>query len=830
MKYIFWRFTKAIIGYWKIIGRFCLYFMYIAGIRLLIRTLFWPWKRDVEIRTKQAFDINDWINRHVFNGFSRLIGFLIKTFTIILWLGWELIWLLGSIIFFPIWLFSPLVALALLINIVSSVEVLNATLLQENINEVLFLLVKIVLLFFLFFLEITLYKSRQISRLLEVDPRKPDPQDPWFSSLSAHLLLDPASLKEVWMSEKLKDVLVSSHLSRVEFDRLTAWEINRQIDFAKRQSWWSRENLFEKRPFTEDWVYGWTFTLNNFSRNLNYRNDGSVTIINLKELEILKNNLAEGNGVNVVIVGEAGTGRKHLIENLAMDLSRRNVPLRILGKKILEFHLDNLIATSGTEEDKIYLLEKALAEAGAAGNIILYIPSIQNYLESDPQEKQIGQVDITPILTNFLENTNIQIITCATQQDMNIFGQRHGNLTKYFKIIQLGESDQEDCLLLMAEKSSRLENRYGKLISFSAVKKALDLSNRYFQDLAMPKRGLDFLEEAINYLVNKNPKNQIIKGSDIEEFASSKIGSPVGELEEAEKEKLINLEGNMQKLIVGQVEAVSAVASALRRRRLDLSNPERPAGCFLFLGPTGVGKTHTAEVLAKLYYGGEDRIARLDMSEYQEDDGVTRLLGDASGQVEGYFHKILSENPFNLILLDELEKAGHNVHQLLLQIMEEGIAKTGTGKKLNFRETIIIATSNAEALLIQDLVAKQERYENIEKIVIDKIQQDRIFSPEILNRFDEIIVFHPLDEAELYQVAALALSDLKKRLLNKEIIIKYSEEFTQKLAKTGFDPVFGARKLRRIVEKQIEDAIAKDLLSGKIEKGKEYSLPLNYLS
>jgi ATP-dependent Clp protease ATP-binding subunit ClpA len=263
---------------------------------------------------------------------------------------------------------------------------------------------------------------------------------------------------------------------------------------------------------------------------------------------------------------------------------------------------------------------------------------------------------------------------------------------------------------------------------------------------------------------------------------------------------------------------------------LDLSNPERPAGCFLFLGPTGVGKTHTAEVLAKIYFGGEDRMARLDMSEYQGEDGVTKLLGDPAGKIEGYLQKILSANPFGLILLDELEKASISVHQLLLSIMEEGIAKTGTGKKLNFRESIIIATSNAEALLIQDLVKKGEKYSSMYQKVVDKIQQDRIFTPELLNRFDEMIVFHSLDQVELVQVADLALKELKKRLASKDILIVYDQSFVLQLAKIGYDPVFGARELRRVVEKEIEGAIAQDMLSGKIEKEKEFKLPIEYLN
>ena len=201
----------------------------------------------------------------------------------------------------------------------------------------------------------------------------------------------------------------------------------------------------------------------------------------------------------------------------------------------------------------------------------------------------------------------------------------------------------------------------------------------------MPQRAIGFLEETVNFLANSRPTDHLIKEGEIDLYAKQKIGQAAGKMEKEEKEKLLNLEPEMQKRIIGQKEAIRAVASAMRRRRLDLSSPERPAGCFLFLGPTGVGKTHTAETLAKLYFSGEENMARLDMSEYQEEDAITKLLGDASGKIEGYFHKILVKTPFSLILLDELEKANKEVHQLLLQIMEEGIAKTGTGIKLNFR-------------------------------------------------------------------------------------------------------------------------------------------------
>jgi len=824
MRYIIWRFGRGLTSYWKITARFSLYFYHILGIRLLFRTLFWPWKRDLGVARRQGFDIKEWLGRHVFNLFSRFIGFLIKLFTILLWAVGEIVWWAGALVLFPVWILSPLVMVGLVLNVLTATNNFSAL----NANNIFIILGTLAVILLLITVEILAFKARRLSRLIEADYASPDPGSPWFISMSVHLLVDPPTLQEAWINEKLKKILVTAHLSREEFDKISTWEINRQIESARRECWWERGNLFSKRPLTESWIFGWTFTLNNFSRDLTFRNDGSIALINSKELEILKNSLAEGSGVNTAVVGESGTGRQRLVENLALDLARRNVPAKLLGKKILEFNLDNLMAASGSEEERIYLLEKALAEACTAGNIILFVPAFQNYLDVNPEESRIGEVDISPVLTNFLENGGIQIITCASQAETTSLFQSHANLAKYFKIISLSEPDLEECLLLMCEKAAHLENRFGRLITYGAVKKALELSDRYLQEVAMPKRALDFLEEAITFL-NGKKELPLIKDTDIEDFASSKLGTQVGELKGKEKEKLLNLETEMQKLIVGQNEAVNAVASALRRRRLDLSNPARPAGCFLFLGPTGVGKTHTAEVLAKIYFGGESRIARLDMSEYREGDAITKLLGDASGKTTGYLQKILTANPFNLVLLDELEKASREVHQLLLQIMEEGIVKTGTGKKLNFRETIIIATSNAEALLVQALVKNRDPYESLQRKIVDKIQQDGIFSPEILNRFDEIIVFHPLDRPELYQIAALALSELKKRLLNKEILIGYSEDFVRRLAESGFNPVFGARELRRIVEKQIEDAIAKDLLAGNIVKGREHLLPLSYL-
>lgn len=827
MKYLSWRWGKGLISYWKTVINFSRFFAHIFAISLLLRTLFSLWKRDLALPSSQGFDIKEWFRRHAFNFFSRIIGFFVKIITLLFWLFLEIVWWILAFVFYPIWIFSPLAILGLLFYAFNAFISLDAL---SFYTEWLQLIGNILMVLFLVLFEFKTWQAFRLTSMLEPNAKDPNPNDPWFISVCAHLLIDQNTLKDAWGTNKLKTILLKTHLTREEFDKIIDWEIINQVENARRRCYWLADNLMNIRPVTEEWIYGWTFILNKFSHPLEISGRNSIARINTLELEILKNSLAGGEGINVAIIGETGTGRKHLVTGLAIDLVRSKVPDNLLGKKVLEFYLDNLLASGNTEEEKIFLLEKALVEASSAGNIILFIPALDHYLNVGTDEDDIGKADISAVLTNFLENTSIQIVTVASQQEINTLFHNHPNFTKYFRLIQLEEPDPTDSFLLVCEKGKKLEFQFDKLITYTAVKKAWEISSRYLQENAMPKRALDFLEEAVNYYVNQDPKKQLLNEADIENFASIRIGSAIGSLQTGEKEKLANLEEEMKKLIIGQTEAVASVASALRRRRLDLSNPERPAGCFLFLGPTGVGKTHTAEVLAKLYFGGEDRMARLDMSEYQGEDGVIKLLGDPSGKIEGYLRKILSANPFGIILLDELEKSSTSVQQLLLQIMEEGIAKTGTGKKLNFRETIIIATSNAEALLVQDLVKKGEKYKSMYQKVVDKIQQDRIFTPELLNRFDDIIVFHSLNQDEMTKVADLALKDLKKRLAGKDILITYSDAFRDRVAKIGYDPVFGARELRRVVGKEIEDKIATDMLSGKITRSKEFELPIEYLN
>ena len=829
LNYLIFRWGKGIVGYFKLVGRFMAFFYYFFAVKMLFKTLFSPWKRDSVFKETQGFDPKEWFNRHLLNFFSRIIGFLVKTVTLLLFVILELTWFVLSLAFFPVWLISPFLIVFLAFYLVLLVRDILSVVEIKDIYSILPAVSIILGELFLITLEVKTAKFHRLSKFLKADPSNPENGAPWFQSFCAHLLIQPENLKELLQSGSIETILNTNRLKKSEWENLALFEIERQIKDYQQLFWFHRENLFSTRPINEDWFYGWTFTLNQFSRDLRHQSGSSNSFSNKNELENLKNLLESGDGVNIVISGEAGTGKKKLVEDLALDLAKGNAPGKLIGKRILEFHIEDLLSGSNLPEEKIYLLEKALFEASSAGNVILFIPNLNNYLNTGSTEGQIGKTDVSAILMSFLENASVKIITTASPQEVSNLSQEQPGIAKYLKIISLKEPSDETILLLLAEAGRNLERKFGKLITYRALKRLFEVSDRYLNQPAMPERALDFLKETIVFLFGKDPEDHIIKETEIENYASSKIGVKIGEIQGEEKEKLEGLEEAMQAKIIGQTPAIKAVVSALKRRRLDLSNPGRPTGCFLFLGPTGVGKTHTAETLANLYFGGENRMARFDMSEYQGEDALNKLLGDSSGKIEGQFHKVLSLNPFSLILLDELEKASKSVHQLLLQVMEEGMAKTGTGQKLNFRETIIIATSNAESTLIKKLFDEAKKQNEIQKEVLTAIHKDGIFSPELLNRFDESIMFHPTTEKDNFAIAGLSLADLKNRLKDQNILINFSQNFQTKFSEFAKNSEFGARELRRILQKNVETRLAQDLLSGKVVKGVEFELPMEYL-
>lgn len=373
---------------------------------------------------------------------------------------------------------------------------------------------------------------------------------------------------------------------------------------------------------------------------------------------------------------------------------------------------------------------------------------------------------------------------------------------------------------MLLESVNFVEYKYNLLFPLQTLKKIIELSDRYIHEIPFPEKALRLLEEAA--VKFSSGKITLVTPQNIEDLVSKKTNIPLGEATIQEKDKLLNLEDYLHQRVVGQDEAIKAIADTLRRVRSGLATGKRPAGVFLFLGPTGVGKTETAKTLAQNYFNSEKNMIRLDMSEYQGADSVERLIGTVSNP-NGILINAVMANPFSLILLDEIEKADKNVLNLFLQIFEDGRLTDPRGRVSDFTNSIIIATSNAGSEYIREKLAGGEM--NLSETLITYLQEKEIFSPEFLNRFDAVIIYKPLTRQELLEIANLMIKEVNKRLETKKIKVEVEPDALEKLVDLGYNPEFGARPMRRVITQKIENLLAKKMLSGEV--GENQNLRIN---
>ncbi|OGE88255.1 MAG: hypothetical protein A2722_01735 [Candidatus Doudnabacteria bacterium RIFCSPHIGHO2_01_FULL_50_11] len=368
---------------------------------------------------------------------------------------------------------------------------------------------------------------------------------------------------------------------------------------------------------------------------------------------------------------------------------------------------------------------------------------------------------------------------------------------------------------MLKEVVPQIETHNQVLILYQSMRSAVQLADRYIKTVPFPEKAIDLLQEAAVYAQTKG-RSSVVRPEHVEEVVHIKTDIPVGKVALAEKEILLELERILHRKIIGQDEAIIAVANALRRSRSGITSEKKPIGSFLFLGPTGVGKTETAKALAEVYFGSQKRMIRFDMSEYQQPDSVERLIGQ--GEIRGQLTTQVMEAPFSLLLFDEVEKAHPKILDLFLQVLDEGRLTDDLGRVIDFTNTILIFTSNAGAELIRESVV-QFRETNLKERLLDSLQKTGIFKPEFLNRFDAVIIYKPLSEEQTEKVAELFIQDLNRRLKAKDIQIAASPELLKKIVQIGYDREFGARPLRRVIQDRVETVVAKKLLSGETKRG-----------
>ena len=604
-----------------------------------------------------------------------------------------------------------------------------------------------------------------------------------------------------------------------------------------------------------------------------------------REIERIVQILSRRRKNNPVLIGEPGVGKSAIVEGLAQLIVEENIPEILRGKRVVSLDLAAMLAGAKYRGEFEERLKNAMAEIKKNGNIIMFIDELHTIVGAGASE---GAIDAANILKPMLARGEIQCIGATTLGEYHKHIEKDGALERRFQPVQVGEPTKEESVAILAGLRDRYEAHHRVRITDEALRAAVYLSDRYIPDRCLPDKAIDLIDEAASRVriqaftappdmkeqqlklsaLNKeteeavanedfetaarlrdrkkalqnemeerrsaweqklNSKMETVGEEEVAHIVSIWTGVPVSKLTQDEAQRLIHLEDTLHRRVVGQEEAVKAVARAVRRARAGLKDPNRPIGSFIFLGPTGVGKTELCKALGEALFGDEDSLIRIDMSEYMEKHSVSRMIGSPPGYVGheegGQLTEKVRRKPYAIILFDEVEKAHPDVFNLLLQILEDGRLTDGQGRVVDFKNTVIVMTSNAGAHTIKKQRAlgfggqedSEKTYDAMRENIMDEVRQ--IFRPEFLNRVDEIIVFHALTEAEIDQIARLLLDQVCLRLEDRGIQLEVGEEALRLISKAGYDLKYGARPLRRAIQRLVEDALSEEILLGDVRLG-----------
>ncbi len=624
-----------------------------------------------------------------------------------------------------------------------------------------------------------------------------------------------------------KNFLIEYNLKAENLKEVSDWIDYLEKEFLESRKFWKWENLIKKGSLAREWTAGYTVLLDQYSfdvtKAMKYQGFRRI-FAHEKEVKTMEAILASPEKNDVLIVGEAGTGRRSMIEFLANDLALGKSLPQLNFKRVVYLDLPKIISETETTEETEKILDQIFSEVVYAGNVILVIDNIHQYVGVET-ERKLGVVEISGILSSYLSLPNFCCIGITTYEGLHKNLEQRPILLESFEKIEVKEISEEETLKILEDRALRLEAKYKVFFTFPAIKGIISLCSKYLPAIPFPEKAIDVIDELV--VLASQRKERIVFLQDVERVVERKAKVPIGEIEEAEKRKLLRLEEIIHQRIVGQEEAVKEISEALRRARAEITVRRGPIGSFLFLGPTGVGKTETAKALAEIYFGSEEKMIRLDMSEFQNLSDIPRLLGEPGE--EGLLTTPVRERPFSLLLLDEFEKAHPKILNLFLQVFDEGHLTDGMGRKVNFKNTIIIATSNAGAEIIWEKLKETQKLEIVKEELLSYLIQNKIFTPELLNRFDGVIVFKPLTKKNLLKIAELLLRKIQKQLKEKDIDFVITEALKEKIVELSYDPKFGAREMQRVIQEKVGNVLARAILSGKIRRGMKIEIdPQNF--
>jgi ATP-dependent Clp protease ATP-binding subunit ClpC len=780
-------------------------FLQLTSLFLLLKTYFKPWKNEY---------------REGLVGFSIGMGMFVKTFFIIATVLMLLILLLFEIIFFFGFIFWPVWMVFL----------------YKNLTIFSLSIACVVIIFLIFKPKKSWFDSISDCSTAQIIRNLLGRTDIWFVLQKAEIAKSEIQLIDISKEEFFEkaagksplDIFASYLLLTEEKTKLLFNKKLKTGDFMNIISW--EKSVFPpdtNKPFKvtfwgegigENWVNGWTLETSKYMVDITSDAVNKKPMIFGREKEYKEVIEAMSNNKSCLLVGEAGSGRGSFVSAMAYESFGGKLTGSLYHQRFFELLVDALLAGAQNQGQLEERLKDVITEISHAGNVIIYIPNFENILGAST-----FNTDLSGALVPYLDRGTIRVIANITPVSYKKFVEPKHALASVFESVKFDEPSKDISMRMLLNKSLEIGRRDRVIISYKAILAACNFANKYLQDRVMPGAGVALLEDTANAVSMKHKK--VIEEQDVidkvEEKTKIAIGAPKGK----EKDLLLHLEEELHKRIIGQNEAIFEVSEALRRLRAGLGSNKKPIS-FLFLGPTGVGKTETAKAISDIYYGGENKMVRLDMSEYSTDESVKHFLGgdpDSKGLTD-----MVCENPCSLVLLDELEKSNSKIIDLFLQVLDDGRLSDNKGKTVSFADNIIIATSNAASEYIREEVGKGKVIDkDFQRNLLEFLQEKGIFRPEFLNRFDGIVVFEPLREEEVLQIVKMLLIGLSKKLKEKDIDVNFDGKIIGKIANEGFDKQFGARPLKRFIQDNIEDLLAQKLLREEIKRGDKVKISVD---
>ncbi|OGC92777.1 hypothetical protein A3D85_01330 [Candidatus Amesbacteria bacterium RIFCSPHIGHO2_02_FULL_47_9] len=802
MPFLYWHYTIGLRIYFKRWYHTLAQVNHYFSLPDLLTTLFSPWKRLEDDSELVGFNPIKIFEKVTFNLISRGIGAVVRFFVFIfgsIVLGLVIV---GGIVGFFLWIILPPIS-------------------------------------YPYFVQSYHWRERTIRHLVKDLKSSSHPLRSFVVSSPGRFLLSHTGLSPDQLASVLSGTIPSDFTATDFFSVLKELIDTKEIseeklrhfgvtfaDILLTASWWdslafqtdplSQPLVFDSPGIGQELVFGYTPELNKYVYDYSRPQSFASHLVGREEL-VSRVERALSTSRNVIIIGQPGVGKRTVAFEFAHRASGGQFGTALSYKRVLELDYNFLLSDSFDINSKKNHLQKLLSEAAHAGNIILVIRDIHRL--TNPQ---IEGLDFSDIFEKYLTQFHLPIIALSTQSDYEQFVAPLTRLRKYFEPIEVLPPSTEDATQILLGSARTWEVKTGIITTTPAVRAIISGSERFITEIPFPEKALELLDHVITFAQRQNIKS--ISVDHVNQVLSEKTGVSLARLTSKEKELLTKLEEVFHRQLVNQQTAVNLIAKSLRARSLGIKDDKRPIGSFLFLGPTGVGKTESAKVLSQIYYGDTKSVLRFDMAEYSGSEGLTRLIGSSVSGRPGVLTTAIKNSPASLLLLDEIEKSPPEIYNLFLALLDEGEITDGLNRKVLCRNLFVIATSNAGAEYIRQLVNQNVHGDQLQNSLVDYVQKQRIFSPEFLNRFDGVVVFEPLSPIHLTEIARLMLENLKTNLEQKNLHLQITPDLCSRLAQDGYEPAFGARPMRRLVDLTLGDLIATAILKGGLAEGDSFRI------